>query len=380
MTRVRFPHPLLAGAAALSLLAVAPPAQAQLTVYDPSNYAQAVLQASRALQQINNQITGLQNQASMLINQARNLTSLPTNTLSQIRQSMDRTHQLISQAQQIAYNVQDIDRVFDQRYPAGSLSGTGDGQLVANAEARWHDAVGSFQDSLRTQAGVVTNLGDTRAQIDTLVGASQDATGALQAAQAGNQLVALQTRQLADLTALMAAQGRAASIAAARAAARAAADEAQGRERRAGSSAPSTTMCRSASSCSMTEPEQDRPAGRAGWRPTALRWRGIALAAAAATIGFAALIGLHRPSADPSRYSVVEGVPAPSDAPADPLRAELLRCRSLPANVDDARCRAAWEVNHRRFMGESRSLILPTLPAAPSGEAAPAAPSDYSED
>ena len=51
--------------------------------------------------------------------------------------------------------------------------------------------------------------------LGTSLGIAQDATGALQAAQAGNQLVALQTRQLADLTALMAAQNRAASIAAA---------------------------------------------------------------------------------------------------------------------------------------------------------------------
>jgi len=226
MTRIRFPHPLLIAASAVALLAATPPAQAQLTVYDPTNYAQNVLQAARALQSINNQVTSLQNQAQSLINQARNLTALPTNALSGIRQSMDRTRQLISQAQQIAYNVQDIDRVFDQRYPAGALSGTSSGQLVANAEERWHDAVGAFQDSLRTQATIVTNLGDTRSQIDTLVGASQDATGALQAAQAGNQLVAMQTRQLADLTAVVAAQSRAASIAAARAAA----DEAQGRE------------------------------------------------------------------------------------------------------------------------------------------------------
>jgi len=226
MTRFRLSHPLLAGAAALSLLAVAPPASAQLTVYDPTNYAQNLLSASRALTQINNQITSLQNQAAMLVGQARNLTSLPTSILAPLRQSMDRTRQLISQAQQIAYNVQDIDRVFDARYPAGSLAGTSSGQLVANAEQRWHDAVGAFQDSLRTQATIVTNLGDTRSQIDTLVGASQDATGALQAAQAGNQLVALQTRQLADLTALVAAQSRAAAIQAARAAA----DEAQGRE------------------------------------------------------------------------------------------------------------------------------------------------------
>ena len=38
------------------------------------------------------------------------------------------------------------------------------------------------------------------------------ATGALQAMQAGNQIVALQAGQLADLTAAVAAQGRAQSI------------------------------------------------------------------------------------------------------------------------------------------------------------------------
>ncbi len=56
--------------------------------------------------------------------------------------------------------------------------------------------------------------------------ASQGATGALQASQAGNQLIALETRQLADLTAMVAAQSRAAAIESARAAA----DEAQARE------------------------------------------------------------------------------------------------------------------------------------------------------
>jgi len=50
---------------------------AQLVVFDPNNYAQNVLTAARALQQINNQIVSLQNQAQMLINQARNLATLP---------------------------------------------------------------------------------------------------------------------------------------------------------------------------------------------------------------------------------------------------------------------------------------------------------------
>jgi len=38
---------------------------AQLVVFDPNNYAQNVLTAARALQQINNQIASLQNQAQM---------------------------------------------------------------------------------------------------------------------------------------------------------------------------------------------------------------------------------------------------------------------------------------------------------------------------
>jgi P-type conjugative transfer protein TrbJ len=225
MTRILRFRALFAGVAALSLMSVTP-ASAQLTVYDPTNYAQNVLQAARALQQINNQITSLQNEAQSLINQARNLASLPTNELSTIKQSIDRTRQLIGDAERIAYDVKDIDKAFDLRYPSGSLANTSSGQLVANADERWRDSVGAFQDALRTQATIVTNLSDTRAQMEALVGASQDASGALAAAQAGNQLVALQTRQLADLTALVAAQGRAAAIEAARSAA----DEAQARE------------------------------------------------------------------------------------------------------------------------------------------------------
>ena len=61
-----------AGAVALSVSLAMPPSLAQVVVFDPNNYAQNVLTAARALQQINNQITSLQNQAQMLINQAKN--------------------------------------------------------------------------------------------------------------------------------------------------------------------------------------------------------------------------------------------------------------------------------------------------------------------
>ena len=69
---------------------------------------------------------------------------------------------------------------------------------------------------MRVQAGAVQNLDSTRTQINSLISASQSATGALQAAEAGNQLTALQTKQLADLTAVMSSIARAQSLEAAR--------------------------------------------------------------------------------------------------------------------------------------------------------------------
>ncbi len=212
-------------------LAVSPmlatPAAAQWIVYDPTNYAQNVLTAARALQQINNQITSLQNQAQMLINQARNLASLPFSALQQIQQNVQRTQQLLNQAQNIAFNVQQIDQAFQSQYGNVSMSASNQ-QLVADARARWQNTVGGLQDAMRVQAGVVGNIDTNRTQMSALVGQSQGATGALQATQAGNQILALQSQQLSDLVALLAANGRSSALTEAERAA--AAD--QGREQR----------------------------------------------------------------------------------------------------------------------------------------------------
>ena len=211
-------------------VAIAPmltmPAHA-IIVFDPTNYAQNVIQAARALQQITNQITSLQNEAQMLINQARNLASLPYSSLQQLQQSVQRTQQLLGQAQNIAYDVQQIDRAFQQKYSTASMTAS-DQQLVADARSRWQNTVGGLQDAMRVQAGVVGNIDTNRSQMSALVGTSQSATGALQATQAGNQLLALQAQQLADLTAVVAANGRAQALSDAE---RAAAAE-QGREQR----------------------------------------------------------------------------------------------------------------------------------------------------
>jgi len=203
---------LAAGAAWIALLQPLEPVRADLLVFDPTNYAQNVLTAARELQQVNNEIQSLENQATMLINQAKNLASLPYSALSQLQAAIQRTQQLLAQAQRIAYDVTTIDKAFTQSYPQSYSLSTSSQQLITDAQTRWQNALAGFQDAMRVQAGVVQNLDNTRTQVNALISSSQSATGALQAAQSGNQLVALQTQQLADLTALMAAIGRAQSL------------------------------------------------------------------------------------------------------------------------------------------------------------------------
>lgn len=204
-------------AAALVVMTASSTTAARL-VFDPWNHSKNLLTAARSLEQIRNQITSLQNEAAMLINQARHLASLPQSSLAQLEEAFSQTHNLMREAQRIAYDVQAIEAAFEATY-RGNISGLSDRDLIGAARERWQTSVAGFEDALKTQATVVGNIDNAQQVVSRLVSASQNATGALQAAQAGNQLVALQSQQLADLTALMAAQGRADALEQARQAA-----------------------------------------------------------------------------------------------------------------------------------------------------------------
>ena len=215
MTRTRSLSPirsvLLAGAVAVSpilLRETVSPAAAQMIVFDPNNYAQNLLIAARALQQINNQVTALQNQARMLMNEAKNLANLPTSTLQQLQSNLQRTQTLLLQAQNITFDVNRIQQAFSTTYGAPAATAS-NGALLAAVQTRWQISLGAFQDSLKIQAGVVGNIGANNTAMSSLVTSSQSASGALQASQAGNQLLALHSQQFSDLIAVLSAKARA---------------------------------------------------------------------------------------------------------------------------------------------------------------------------
>jgi type IV secretion system protein TrbJ len=194
-------------------------AQAQWVVIDPTNLAQNIMTAANTLEQINNQIRQLQNEARMLTNQARNLESLPFNVVNRLRTNLATTERLIAEAQGLAYNVANVDREFARLYPKQYDSTASNDRMYQDARERWQHTVDGLHTAVRMQAQVSQNLREDEGVLADLVGKSQSATGALQAAQATNQLLALQAKQSIQAQQLQLTQDRAASLELARQAA-----------------------------------------------------------------------------------------------------------------------------------------------------------------
>lgn len=202
----------LLAAAAASLIAIAPAAQAQWVVIDPTNLAQNIMTAANTLEQINNQIKQLQNQAQSLMNQARNLTSLDFSALNELRAALSATNQLIQQGRGLAFNVAQMETDFRRLYPesyTAAISGT---QMATDARTRWTNSLEALRTAAKVQSQAVQNFASDERTLSDLVNRSQSAAGALQAMQATNQLLALQSRQAMQAQQLQITQDRAVAL------------------------------------------------------------------------------------------------------------------------------------------------------------------------
>lgn len=202
--------PLAAMPAAVLL---APPAAAQIAVYDPANHAQNILQAVRALQELEGQVRQLAHEIEMLENMARNLETLPVSVAeSIIGQRIQRIEDILRRAQGIGYSVEEIERDYETAYPEEYGASTPSAVLVGEARARWRQSRDAFRETLTVSAAALEDNETDAGAIRSLVTQSQDAVGALQAAQAGNELSAMTAQQLMQIEAMLAAQHRAEAL------------------------------------------------------------------------------------------------------------------------------------------------------------------------
>ena len=210
----------LLGLAATGLMAtaIAVPVTPTLAipVFDPTNYTQNLLQAARALQQINQQIAQLQNEATMIQQGNKNLERIDFPQLDELTQALQQIDRLMGQAQGIDFKTNQMDAQFRKLYPGSAERVLKSDARLAEAKTRLDAAMAAFRQTMSVQAQVVENVAADARVLQSIVAKSQGAVGGLQAQQATNQLLALTAKQQFQLQNLMAAQYRSESMEAAR--------------------------------------------------------------------------------------------------------------------------------------------------------------------
>ena len=175
-----------------------------LIVYDPTNYA-ANIQTS--LKQVESVI----NELKMLENQAKNLASLgQVAELSQLKNTFSQLMALKSQVDGLLGGFENYqsewDKVFKDFATVNGMSGT---QYASHAKAQLDALSKAAYEATRQQLKVKDTVDTDAEALEALLRASESTTGALQAAQAGNQIGGAIVQQLLKLQTTMAASNAA---------------------------------------------------------------------------------------------------------------------------------------------------------------------------
>ena len=191
----------MASAALVAALAIAQPAQAQRIVYDPTNYAQNLLQAARALEQIRNQVRQIE-QATAMLRQN------PLQLSPELSQSIAEARGLFETARGIAFEVDRIGGDIRELYPETWEEFDLD-EIMARSDRWLEESRQSVERAMQAEARAARSIEQARGHIDRALQSSSGAEGQTGAIQAGNQLLGVTAGQLAEIHALLVAQGRA---------------------------------------------------------------------------------------------------------------------------------------------------------------------------
>lgn len=203
----------------LIALILASPSQAFIgiggIVFDPKNYSQNILTAVRTLTMVKNQIQQLEHEADMLLNQAKNLTRLKSSAGHELQFSISQINQILGRAERIAFKVSDLEHAWTSHYGALPTTSTPE-SLQTASESRFENSQAALLESLTIGTRVAEEIPDDARTLARLMQSSLGAQGALNATQAGNEILSFTAKQQTAMQAMMAAHYRARDLEAAR--------------------------------------------------------------------------------------------------------------------------------------------------------------------
>jgi type IV secretion system protein TrbJ len=203
-----------------AFLFVSPAAEAFLgfgdIVFDPSVFMQTLMSYFTEIEDYANQAEQLSNQVQSLMNEAQNLANMDQNaasrTISNISGSLQKLKDLKSNVRGITMDYMKLESAWDSVYKKDfkDFSGKSVKEYVDAAGKALQQTNNATYDAMKAQ-GLVAQIDDDAANLDSLLRASNSANGALAAAQAGNQIAGVTSQQLMRLQHIVASSYRAQS-------------------------------------------------------------------------------------------------------------------------------------------------------------------------
>ena len=201
---------------AIALTSCVSRSAAQLTVFDPVNYQENLLSATRALEQINNQVRQLQAQAQMLSRMDQNLVRLGGTISPDLQRTLTAIQGQLQQGGGIALSLQATQSAYERLFPREFSASLSSDAVLRSAQQRWEEQYVSLRRAALLQGQIGDGIESDSRLLSLAMDRSRSANGALEVAQAGNELAGLSVKQALTLQSLLAAQHRADTLTRAR--------------------------------------------------------------------------------------------------------------------------------------------------------------------
>lgn len=174
-----------------------PKAHAQWAVFDSANFGQAVKEVSTQASQLTQLENQLQAQMQMLEN-------LPQTVAPGVFDAAAQTQQLMQQIQGLQSNITGLQSQMQSLYPS-NMTGQDPQAILAKLASMRQSQQNAYEQAQAVNAQAVQTQRQINDQVQTASSLSQGARGQVQAAQAGNQLLAALSSQLSTLNSAQAA-------------------------------------------------------------------------------------------------------------------------------------------------------------------------------
>jgi P-type conjugative transfer protein TrbJ len=180
------------------------PSAAQVTVFDPTNFAKNTMTELHTLEVTINQTVQIANQLRQIAYDVQNLQNIPNGVWGEVRGDLNALAHVAKVGQNIGYADANLDAEFAQMYPGYSMPTN-----YASAYQRWaNNSLGGIRGALMSAGMQSAQFASEDDVLVNLQALSDGAAGHMQALQVGNMIAVQQVQQLQKLRQLQMAQAQ----------------------------------------------------------------------------------------------------------------------------------------------------------------------------